>query len=206
MTKTYSTYPVNAYRDYPLWADEYLEHGGGIASAFRYAIYNESNENTDNLLEMPPMAGFNGNEVVEVSFVVDTNIPNSEYNGHTWTDLIGIGFTNSKKRPVTYSYSNITYQAEKGYVGKQTLVFETQIDADLTQAWYITFCCSNVRIFDYATLVAIEITCKQSARTIKYCINNQWFDCVPYYGCAGEWKQCEMYYGQNEEWHLCSTT
>ena len=39
-----------------------------------------------------------------------------------------------------------------------------------------------------------------SPNNIKYGVNGEWVDCVPYYGVNGEWRQVEVSLGLNNEW------
>lgn len=44
------------------------------------------------------------------------------------------------------------------------------------------------------------LTIYYSPNNIKYGVNGEWVDCVPYYGVNGEWKQVEISLGLNNEW------
>lgn len=44
------------------------------------------------------------------------------------------------------------------------------------------------------------LTIYYSPNNIKYGVNGEWVDCVPYYGVNGEWKQVEVSLGLNNEW------
>ena len=44
------------------------------------------------------------------------------------------------------------------------------------------------------------LTIYYSPNNIKYGVNGEWVDCVPYYGVNGEWRQVEVYLGLNNEW------
>lgn len=44
------------------------------------------------------------------------------------------------------------------------------------------------------------LTIYYSPNNIKYGVNGEWVDCVPYYGVNGEWKQVEVSFGLNNEW------
>lgn len=44
------------------------------------------------------------------------------------------------------------------------------------------------------------LTIYYSPNNIKYGVNGEWVDCVPYYGVNGEWRQVEVSLGLNNEW------
>ena len=44
------------------------------------------------------------------------------------------------------------------------------------------------------------LTIYYSPNNIKYGVNGEWVDCIPYYGVNGEWKQVEVSLGLNNEW------
>lgn len=44
------------------------------------------------------------------------------------------------------------------------------------------------------------LTIYYSPNNIKYGVNGEWVECVPYYGVNGEWKQVEVSLGLNNEW------
>ena len=52
----------------------------------------------------------------------------------------------------------------------------------------------------YYTGYKSTLTIYYTSNNIKYGVNGEWVECVPYYGVNGEWKQVEVSLGLNNEW------
>lgn len=52
----------------------------------------------------------------------------------------------------------------------------------------------------YYTSKKSTLTIYYTPNNIKYGVNGEWVECVPYYGVNGEWRQVEVSLGLNNEW------
>lgn len=100
--------------------------------------------------------------------------------------------------PITYITNTLTFtrneltelgQDASNWVGKVYFAIErlyTTVPNPIYRPYYMP--------------VKSTLTIYYSPNNIKYGVNGEWVDCVPYYGVNGEWRQVEVSLGLNNEW------